>query len=470
MGNSQELDDLRRKNQQLREQVKSMRQEIERLRQQLEEALRAAKRQAGPFARPGPKANPAQPGRKRGARYGRVSCRPIPTQVDETLEAPLPPQCPHCQGRVVETGVQDQYQTEIPQPRVERIRFRVHVGECQSCGRRVQGRHARQTSDALGRAASQLGPRAMALAAELNKGLGLSYGKTAMVLQEAFGLAVSRGGLSQVLACLASKAEPTYQELVQVIRGSGAVTPDETGWRVGGQSQWLWVFASEEATVYSIQPGRGFEQAALILGADFAGFLTHDGWRVYDKFGQAFHQACVGHLLHRCRQLIEIASPAAARFPRAVRGVLQQALELRDRRQAGHLSEQGLAVARGRLEAHLDRLLESHYHAAANQRFAKHLHRNREFLFTFLTCAGLEATNWRAEQALRPAVVNRKVWGGNRTWRGAHTQEILNSVRQTCRQQKRSWLTPLIAMLCSPLRKVWNLFASGLSPPIPQPC
>ena len=255
-----------------------------------------------------------------------------------------------------------------------------------------------------------------------------------------------------------------------MIRRSGAVTPDETGWRVGGQSWWLWVFASEEATVYSIQPGRGFEQAALILGADFAGFLTHDGWRVYLKFLLAFHQTCLAHLLRRCREMSEIANPAAARFPQAVQRILQQALGLRDRRQAAQISEPGLAVARGRLEAHLDRLLVPHYRSAANQRFAAHLYRNREFLFTFLTCPGLEATNWRAEQALRPAVVNRKVWGGNRTWRGAHTQEILNSVRQTCRQQKRSWLPSLIAMLCSPLRKVWNLFASDLSPPIPQLC
>lgn len=39
-----------------------------------------------------------------------------------------------------------------------------------------------------------------------------------------------------------------------------------------------------------------------------------------------------------------------------------------------------------------------------------HLHREREAIFPFLSCPGLEATNWRAEQALRPAVVARKVW------------------------------------------------------------
>jgi hypothetical protein len=47
------------------------------------------------------------------------------------------------------------------------------------------------------------------LATELNKGLGLSYGKTAAVLENAFGLRVSRGGLAQAFERVAKKAEPT---------------------------------------------------------------------------------------------------------------------------------------------------------------------------------------------------------------------------------------------------------------------
>jgi transposase len=43
---------------------------------------------------------------------------------------------------------------------------------------------------------------------------------------------------------------------------------------------------------------------------------------------------------------------------------------------------------------------------------SRHLLRERDALFTFLNCPGLEATNWRAEQAIRPMVVARKVWIG----------------------------------------------------------
>lgn len=449
----------------LEREIERLKQEIERLRRALDEALRAGKRQAAPFSRQSPKAHPETPGRKPGACYGRASQRTVPSQVDETLEAALPPQCPHCHGPLAETEVIDQYQTEIPKPHMHHIRFRIHVARCQRCGHRVQGRHPRQTSDAVGAAASQLGPRAVALSAYLNKGLGLSHGKTVAVLEAAFGLQVSRGGLSQAWARVAQKAEPTYAHLIEQIRRTPSVTPDETGWKVGGRLWWLWAFASTQVTVYSIQSGRGFAQAATVLGVDFAGFLVHDGWRSYDHFDQAQHQTCLAHLLRRCRDLIELGSSSAARFPKTIQNLLQQALDLRDRWQQDQIRPQGLAVARGRLEARMDRLLEPYRTCPANERFAEHLYRNRDLLFTFLYCLGLEATNWRAEQALRPAVVARKVWGGNRTPAGAHTQEVLLSVLRTCHQQNRSWLTLLTDILCSPVLKSWNLQTADRSPP-----
>jgi len=323
----------------------------------------------------------------------------------------------------------------------------------------VQGRHGRQTSNAIGSAASQLGPRALALATLLNKGLGLPYGKTATVLEQAFGLGVSRGGLCQALERVAEKAEPTYQALVEQVRGSPSVTPDETGWKVGGQLWWMWVFSTPQVTVYAIQPGRGFEQAARVLGADFAGFLVRDGWAAYRRFLHALHQSCLAHLLRRCREMILLGGKREAEFPRRIQSLLQQALQLRERRQPEQISDHGVAVARGRLEAKLDRSLQHRYRSPRNRRLANHLLRERDALFTFLNCPGLEATNWRAEQAIRPMVVARKVWGGNRTARGAQTQSILVSFLQTCRQQLQPASSLLQTLLCSSQPKVLDLAA-----------
>ena len=98
-----------------------------------------------------------------------------------------------------------------------------------------------------------------------------------------------------------------------------------------------------------------------------------DGWIVYQRFAHAFHQTCLAHLLRRCREMLEVARPGAAELPRTVKEILQASLQLRDRRDQNQISERGLAIARGQLEARLDRTLDRSYRSPTNRRFANHL-------------------------------------------------------------------------------------------------
>src|SRR5256712_1421195 len=321
-----------------------LKQEIERLRRELEAALRASKRQAAPHSRGDPRPKPRRRGRRRGRAYGRRACRPLPPRVDEEFHVPLPARCPHCRGGVELKRRESQYQEEIVRRTFVR-RFDIAVGRCRQCGRRVQGRHRLQISEAVGVGNVQLGPEALTLAAVLNKQMGLSLGHTRQALVYGFGLQVSRSGLCRALARMANKAAPSYSGLLQAARQSLVNSVDETGWKVGGRLQWLHVAVSAEVTVYAIRPGRGYEQSAVILGAGYEGFLIHDGWAPYYKFVLAFHQSCVSHLLRRCREMAQIASPTAATFPLAVRELLQAGLRLRDRYQQGRAPQHGLSLA-----------------------------------------------------------------------------------------------------------------------------
>ncbi len=452
----QELD---RAQQQIKEQqrkIERLEQENERLRKELEAALRASKRQAAPHSRGELKVNPKRPGRKPGPDYGRQACRPTPSCIGEQIRVPLPEQCPHCGGGVEFQRSEPQYQEEIVRRTVVR-RFDIAVGCCRRCGRRVQGRHPLQTSDAVGVGAVQIGPEALALAAILNKQMGVSLGHTRQVLAYGFGLQVSCGGLCRALARLARRAAPTYAALVQTARQAVVNAPDETGWRVGGRLQWMHVAVSAQVTVYAILPGRGYEQSVVILGADYQGFLVHDGWAPYYRFAMAFHQSCLRHLLARCKEMAQIASPAAAAFPLAVKDLLQTSLQVRDRYLQDEISEHGLRSATGRLEAKLDRMLEKHYHNPANRRLAHHLEHEQPFLFTFLHCPGLDATNHEAERAIRWMVIARKVWGGNRTWAGAQTQQILVSALRTCWQQDKDPFSRIVLLLRSPGTEILDI-------------
>ena len=404
---------------------------VETLQGQLEEARRAAKRQAAPFSRGEPSGSSGRGGRRSGDDHGRHGHRQPPGEVDDELDAPLVDRC-ECGGEIEEERIEYQYQDELPEPRRLRRRFAVHVGKCRCCGRRHQGRHPYQTSDALGAAGCMLGPRAVALATELNKELGLSPQKTAQALAR-FGIHVTAGGVVQAIARQARRLEPTYRALIEGVRASAAVAPDETGWRINGQKAWLWAFAGENVTVYLIARGRGYEEACEILGEAFSGVLERDGWAPYRQFTAARHQTCHAHLLRRTGELIASSIAGQARVPHAVRRILKDALALRDQRDVIDAEEFGLHVRD--LGERTDKLLAMRPKHEPNRRLLGHLRNEREHIFTFLTEPGVEATNWRAEQALRPAIVNRKSWGGNRTEQGARTQQINMSVIRTARQQ-----------------------------------
>jgi len=86
-------------------------------------------------------------------------------------------------------------------------------------------------------------------------------------------------------------------------------------------------------------------------------------------------------------------------------------------------------------------------------------------LFTFLKCPDVaQATNNVAERAMRPAVIARKTWGGNRTETGSHAQKILMSVLATCRQQGKDSFQRLVELLRSPLPTIMDIVAVCGSP------
>jgi transposase len=305
-----------------------------------------------------------------------------------------------------------------------------------------------QTSDALGAAASQLGPDAQAAIVHLNKHGGLSHGKIAYYFAATYGIPITRSGVCQAMLRAGRRAEPLYQQILASVGHASWLVPDETGWRVGGLGDWMLGVVTPAATIYLVSGQRGFDAARQIIPVDYAGSMIHDGFAAYGQFRQARHQQCLDHLLRRCKEMLATAVAGAARFPRQVQSVLGDALDLRGRRDAEELSAHGLAVAVGRLRARLNRLLVWTRTNPDNERLAKHLDKHRDELFTFLKVPGIDATNYRAEQAMRLAATLRKTWGGNRTWAGARAQSVLMTVWATARQHALDTFRLFADILC----------------------
>ena len=430
--------------------VQRLEAKIQQLTRLLEQSQRSGKRQAAPFSKGPPKEQPKTPGRKSGEDHGKHGHRPAPPseQIDECHEAPLPDGCPRCGGAVVEVDVVPQYQTDIPRQPIHR-QFNIHCGHCRCCGASVQGRHPLQTSDATGAAASQVGPNAQAAIVYLNKHAGMAHGKIVHALKTLFGIELSRGASAQIVLRAGRRLQSAYQEIQERLKNSAIITPDETGWRIGGHTVWLhaWV-GDDELTCYHIDPQRGSNALQRVIGRDWSGIMVHDGWASYDQFQDAAHQQCQAHVLRRAHELEEAAIGRAKVFPRQVIDLFQESLRVRDQFAEQPPDDDRRGQVYEDFTERMSNLAAAPRRNAANRRLANHLYDHAGSWFLFLIDPTIPATNYRAEQATRPAVVNRKVWGGNRTNAGAQAQAITTSVLQTCRQQAIDAFSYISQTLC----------------------
>jgi len=215
-----EFERLRVDNQRLRARVGELAAQVEQLR-------RASKRQAAPFSKGTTVPRPRRPGRKAGTAYGHHARRPVPDpdRVSWVVDVGLPEACPHCGGALSVERVACQYQEDLPPlPPTQICRYDIQIGRCRRCRRRVQARHPEQTSQALGAAGVQVGPRAVALAVWASKGLGLPAGKVARLLGQ-LGITITAGGVTQALARAARHLQPTYAALVCGVQASPVVAP-----------------------------------------------------------------------------------------------------------------------------------------------------------------------------------------------------------------------------------------------------
>jgi transposase len=409
--------------------------------QRIAELERTAKRQAAPFSKGEPKPNPKKPGRKKGDKHGTHAHRdvPPPAEVTETLDAPLPEACPDCGGKVVEERIDEQFQTEIPRKPVVR-KFRIHCGHCVKCRKTIRGRHPLQTSDATGAARSQLGGDAQAAIVYLNKHAGMSHGKISHAFDKLFGMKVTPGASAQVVMRAGKILQPAYDEIAAKIKSSKHLTPDETGWRIGGHPAWLhgWV-GDEGATLFAIDPQRNAGVLEKVIGIDWSGSMTHDGYSSYERFEDAAHQQCLDHALRRARALVDKHKGLAKRFPQRVIDLLMKALKQRDRFEKEKVPADKDGARRDKVYwssvQKLRDLTKRPPSNAENATFAKHLRKHAASWFLFLVDPSIPATNYRGEQALKVPIVNRKVWGGNRTKAGAEAQAVTSSVLATCQKK-----------------------------------
>jgi transposase len=367
-------------------------------------------------------------GRKKGERKHPGMVRPpVEPGPDDTVHDLRSDACPACGGSLEDTGAFDEHVVEdIPPPQVEVHRYRRHRRRCTCCGKVCQPAAPPIVADAY------VGPRARLLMGYCRAHLGISLGKSTALLDEVFGLKLSRAGALGHIRWAGDLVDPVVQRLFQLLQSEPVIHADETGWRINGKNVWMWCFCNPRLALFLVDEHRSGAVVKRVLGDSLEGVLVTDFYAAYHAL-DCRKQKCLTHLLRELHTLREDASAVAKNeYLQPLMTLLQDAIALG--KTTDRTAESGFAAARQKLNTRLDALIFSRPKDKDCQRINKRLIKHRDELFCFLEVEGVPPDNNLGERDIRSVAAARADGGVNRTKADAKTFANLKTVVRTCQK------------------------------------
>lgn len=223
-----------------------------------------------------------------------------------------------------------------------------------------------------------------------------------------------------------------FEEVKRQIREAEVVNADETGWRINGINHWLWTFITKNAVLFKVDKRRSSDVPKEVLGEDFAGVLISDFYSAYHTKLPYRKQKCLVHFL-RDSQKVSQNSAEAEKFHKGIKRLVRDAAKFKE-----NSPQQEIAKAKKRFQRRLDKIIAEKYSDCI--RLAKRLNQHRDSMFTFLEVESVDYHNNRAERAIRPNVIIRKISSGNKSRNGADAHETLMSVLETHKLRNENFL------------------------------
>ncbi len=333
--------------------------------------------------------------------------------------------CPVCAASLLAapvTGIERRQVFDIPRSRMEVTEHRVEVKMCTACGHRAKAAFP----EGVG-ASAQYGARVRALAVYLPAQQLIPEDRLRELLADTFGLPLSTASLAAFNAEAAEAIAPLQEAALAELKASPVKHLDETGFRIGGKTQWLHVLCDARATHYRVSLRRG----DLLEG--IAGIVVHDHWKPYFTLAGVEHALCNAHHLRELKALVEIEKEPWARWMRNLLRALCR-LTAPPMEKAHRLYQAILAKGLAFHEA------QPPLGTRKNKRRTGHnlllrLRHHKDAVLRFLTDAEVPFTNNQAEQNIRMMKVKQKISGGFRTTKGAETFATLRGFLSTSRKQ-----------------------------------
>ena len=361
-----------------------------------------------------------------GAKPGHEGHSRVLSAAADRIIDHAPERCPDCQAALASDlpaePVSEHDRIDLPEVKPIIERHRRLAMQCPACGLRVV---AAVPSAAKG---TPFGPRLHAVATYLKTFQALSYERLQGALADLFGLAISQGGLMNMLRRAHGRFQAGRDEAIAVLRRAAVVASDETGVRIEGANAYHWVFRCQDAVVHQAAPTRAASVIRAMMDNHRPQVWLSDRYSAQQGHAGA-QQTCLAHL---ARDVAYAREASEDPLPFRLELWLRSAFDL-----AGAITTfaaSTLAAKRRSLDRRLAAILEAPTRCDLARDLQSKVQRARDQLLTFMAFPGaVEVTNNACERALRPAVVQRKMTNGYRAMWAAKGEAAIRTVVDTAR-------------------------------------
>jgi transposase len=382
-------------------------------------------------------------GKKTGGQKGHPGKTLRRTDTPDATIDHFPEICTGCGGALTEataTGHTARQVFDLPEPQPLIVtEHRAHACRCGKCGAETRAAFPEEVT-----APVQYGARLAAVVVYLLHYQLLPEKRLAALMADLFGVHL----VTATIAGMSRSRAARFQGFAFAVRDHVAAAPvkhmDETGFRIGGKTQWLHIASTIWLTFYRVSPKRGS------LMENVLGIVVHDHWKPYYTLKGVLHALCNAHHPRELQALVEIEKEDWARK--------MQRLSRRACHPANLAREQGVTLSPGFIA-----LIERCYDAVVTEGLAFHeaqpalistarkrrgrvprrtghnlllrLRVRKVDVLRFLSDPTVPFTNNLAERDGRMMKLRQKISGGFRSVDGAADFAVLRSLLSTARKQ-----------------------------------
>ena len=224
-----------------------------------------------------------------------------------------------------------------------------------------------------------------------------------------FNLSIGKGTLENIIRKATRLAQPAYELIHQRLLSAKRVGTDETGMKVNGDKQWIWVWQNEELTFLYCSDNRGAATITTLFPNGFLlSVLVSDRWRAQLSTPAARHQLCLAHILRELQFIIEVEKASETAIK--IKKVLQLGIEHK-RQFPESLTNNETCIG---IERELDNLLNIEIEKQQfplTKTLQNSLLKYRNYIFVFLYDKDVPYENNGSERSIRMVKVKQKISG-----------------------------------------------------------